>query len=221
MTKLDVLLYEPVYSFYKNNDNNDVTATIRENDIIKKYNKLNNDTLLQICRELNCIRWKYLTYAHPNIKFKKNYGPQWDMLNYTTKKRGEMKVSDDLDKKLKELLFDKNKKEYKLNKKEPDWSRLYHDGYSLQEVMTLLRENYGSRWDMINYVTKKRGLMIVSGDLDKKLKELLFEKNKKDYNLKKKEPNWEKMYKDGWCLQEIIELLKNKNANLFIKNYYR
>ena len=40
----DVLLYEPVYSFYENNNNDDVTATLTENYIIKKYGNCNTNT---------------------------------------------------------------------------------------------------------------------------------------------------------------------------------
>jgi len=104
VTLMDVPLYEPVYSFYTSNNKDDVYATYTEMDLIKKYDNVDTNTLIKITKELNCVRWKYLTVAHPNIKFKKHYGSMWDILNYVTKTRGDMTTSSDLDKKLKELL---------------------------------------------------------------------------------------------------------------------
>jgi len=161
MTALDVPFYEPVYSFYKDKFLDDVEKTITETNLIKELEELSIDNLLKKAKQLNCVRWKRITEGHSNIKFKKNYGSLYDMLNYCTKQRGDFIASGDVEDKLKELLFDKNKKDkYKITKKEPNWEQLYLDGYSLQEVLELLKKKYTNLF-VKNYYKWSAGLNAV------------------------------------------------------------
>jgi len=52
-------------------------------------------------------------------------------------------------------------------------------------ILKISKELSCVRWKFMSHTTKQGGEMILSGDLNKKLKELLFEKNKNDYKLKK------------------------------------
>lgn len=159
-TLFDVPLKEPVYSFYKEESRNDVFITIKESTLVRDYGIITNKKLKKIIEDLKCTKARKITVAHPNIKVRKHYGSLFDMLNYVSKKRLAMWCTGNLDKYLKDLLLIKNKNIYKINKKEPNWSELYHDGWSLQEVLELLKNKYTNQF-IRNYYKWSAGINAV------------------------------------------------------------
>ena len=184
-----------------------VKLTLTTSEIIKKYNTTIIDIKLlrKILKEEKCLRYKKIEVSHPNILFKKNYGSLYDMLNYVTKKRLVMWTTDNLDNYLKKLLALKNKKNYKLERKEPDWAQMYHDGFSLQDVINLLKEKYTNQF-VKNYYKWSAGIHAV------------FCKNNEDFEYNGDLGFWIPIVVLDWLDLIKLFLLNHNNKNWLKKN---
>eukprot|EP00833_Pecoramyces_ruminatium_P010841 jgi/Orpsp1_1/1184873/evm.model.c7180000091341.1 len=87
------------------------------------------------------------------------------------------------------------------------------------------KKNYGSYLDIFEYVTKRitEGVAWYTHELELirqkiiKLDESTLKRGRK----KQEEPDFQKMYNEGWTVQEVLDFLKKNYTNMFIKKYYQ
>ena len=195
IVNLDIQLKKPVAVFYHNKDV--VHMVLNEN-----INGLEQYKL--IMETWGATNYKVLTHAHPNIKFRKNYGSSVAMIEYVIKQRYSMWSTADVDAYLLRLkTCGENKKG---RKREPDWALWKLNGMTLKDVLLKLKNDYPA--EMVkNYHRWSAGIHMVFG------------RSKEDFLVKPEREYWIPLKVYDWCMNVLKPFIVNsKNKKWLIEH---
>lgn len=193
----DIPLPRPIISFM-GIDSNGKRCVAREEYYDSFYS---DDEIEQLCIEEGYEKWTKITDAHPNIE-PVTKGTDGTVLRYCIKQNGEIKSDFDYNDRLKyldALVKEKNKRKVTKQKREPDWTSMKKNGWTLDQVLEFIKEEFPK--EMINnYYKWSSGIHMVFGASKKVNFELEFEKT---YWVPNKYLNWVKT--------ELRPFVKNRN----------
>lgn len=199
----DIPLPRPIVSFkgIKNGER----LVLRE-DFYDSFQ--NDDEIEQICIEEGYERWDLITDAHPNID-PVTKGTEARVLRYCIKQNNELKSDFDVNERLKcldLLLKQKNKKRVIKQKREPDWNMMKKNGWSLDQVLDYIKEEFPSEI-INNYYKWSSGIHMVFGSTKKINYEIKYEK---EYWLPNKYIDWVK--------NNLKPFIENRTNQEWLKN---
>ena len=138
----DIPLPRPIVSFMGKNEKGK-RCVVRE-EFYDSF--MNDDEIEQICIEEGYEKWTKITDAHPNIKPVTD-GTDADVIRYCIKQnyvyRSDFVVEDRL-KYLDSIVKQKTKKRVTKQKREPDWSMMKKNGWTLDQVLEFIKEEFPS-----------------------------------------------------------------------------
>ena len=171
------------------------------------YDSFNSDDEIeQLCIEENYEKWTLITDAHPNIEpVSKNTDAR--VIRYCIKQNQVIRSDFVIEDKLKyfdNILKNKTVKTVKNKKREPDWKSMKKNGWSLDQVLDFLKEEFPNEI-INNYYKWSAGIHMVFG----KSKKTDFEVNyKKTYWIPNK-------YLD-WVKNELKPFVLNRNNQTWL-----
>lgn len=160
-----------------------------------------DDEIEQICIENDYEKWTLITDAHPNIE---PVTPKTDakVIRYCVKQNGTIRSDFEYKERLKfldSLVKEKTMKKIKQPGREPDWKMMKKNGWTLDQVLSFIKEEFPS--EMIrNYYKWSSGIHMVFGATKKVNFEVKYER---EYWLPNK-------YLD-WVKNHLRPFVKNRN----------
>ena len=171
-----------------------------------------DDEIEQICFINNYCKWVLITDAHPNIK-PVTKGTDGEVIRYCTKQNGTIRSDfefNDRLKKLDEQVKEKSRKRTRKEKREPDWSMMKKNGWTLNQVLEFIKEEFPSEI-INNYYKWSSGIHMVFGAN----KQISFEIDyEKEYWLPNKYLDWVKTHLRPFVINRNNQEWINKNRNL-------
>ena len=178
----------------------------------------NEDDIEAYCQENNYDKWILKTSCHPNIEVIKK-DEDGNVIRYCIKQGGEkitdfnikerIKYWDDLVKEKTRKRLNPNGKNKKV-KKEPDWTMMKKSGWSLQQVIDFIKEEFPS--EMVNnYYKWSAGIHAVYGSSKSINWNIEYEK---EYWIPNKYINWVKNYLRPFVINRNDKKWLKKNRNL-------
>lgn len=202
----DIPLPRPIVSFFKFVNGEKIL------DREQFYDEfLCDDEIEQICIEQKYDHWKLITVAHPNIK-PVTIGTDAEVIRYCTKQnyvcRSDFVVEDRL-KYLDSLIKQKTKKRVTKQKREPDWVMMKKNGWTLDQVLEFIKQEFPSEI-INNYYKWSSGIHMVFGANKKVNFEINYEK---EYWLPNKFINWVKTDLKPFIVNRNNQEWINSNRN--------
>lgn len=136
-----------------------------------------DDDIEEYCQSHGYEKWTLIKDAHPNIE-PITKGTDARVLRYCIKQQGDIWSDFDYDERLKyldSLVKQKTKKSVTKQKREPDWSNMKKNGWTLDQVLEFIKEEFPK--EMINnYYKWSSGIHMVFGASKKVNFEINYEK---------------------------------------------
>lgn len=182
----DIPLPRPIVSFM-GKDSKGKRCVVREEFYDSFYN---DDEIEQICIEEGYEKWTKITDAHPNIE-PVTKGTDGNVIRYCVKQKGTIRSDFEYNERLKyldSLVKEKTKKTVTKQKREPDWATMKKNGWTLDQVLDFIKEEFPK--EMINnYYKWSSGIHMVFGASKKINFEIEYDKT---YWVPNKYLNWVK-----------------------------
>ena len=189
-TYWDIPLEKPVIAFKKKYSDGKIYC--EEEKLQEDF--FNDDDIEQYCQENNYDKWLLKTNAHPNIEVITK-GTDGTVIRYCIKQGGECISDFEIKKRLEywdEIVKEKTRKKVnnkgRPKKKEPDWIMMKKSGWTLNQVLDFIKEEFPG--EMVNnYYKWSSGIHAVFGATKKVNFEVDYEK---EYWLPNKYIEWVK-----------------------------
>lgn len=185
-TYWDIPLPRPIISFMGKDEQG--KRCVQEEEFFDSF--ICDDDIESYCQEKGYEKWTVITNAHPNIK-PVTKGTDAEVIRYCIKQQNVIRSDFEYQERLKQLdkiVKQKTNKKVKQQKREPDWGMMKKNGWTLEEVLQFIKEEFPA--EMINnYYKWSSGIHAVFGSCKKVHYDIHPEK---EYWLPNKYLNWVK-----------------------------